>query len=95
MNISPFEAGMLICFGASWPFSVYRTWKSKSSHSKSFIFMWLVFIGYLCGITHKILLSCDYVIILYLFNSVMVTADIVLSYRYRVRQKVEGKKMKI
>jgi len=90
MGISPFEAGMLICFGASWPFAVYRTWKSKSCHAKSFVFMWLVFIGYLCGITHKIMWSRDYVIILYVFNGMMVMADLVLSYRYRKLDVVEG-----
>jgi len=45
--------------------------------------LWLVFIGYLCGITHKILYSRDFVIALYVFNGLMVSADIVLSYRYR------------
>ena len=83
MHISIFEAGMLICFGASWPFAVYRTWKSKSSHAKSFVFLWLVFIGYLCGIAHKLLYSRDFVVALYVFNGLMVTADIALSYRYR------------
>ena len=83
MQISIFEAGMLICFGASWPFAVYRTWKTKCSQSKSFVFLWLVLIGYLCGITHKLLYSRDFVIVLYVFNGLMVAADIALSYRYR------------
>lgn len=83
MSISPFEAGMLICFGASWPFAVYRTWKSKSCHAKSFVFMWLVFVGYVCGTIHKIFWNYDYVIGLYVFNGVLVMTDLVLSYRYR------------
>jgi hypothetical protein len=83
MGVSVFEAGMLICFGASWPFAVYRTWRSKSCHAKSFVFLWLVLIGYGCGITHKILCSPDYVIFLYVFNALMVLVDIILSYKYR------------
>ena len=74
---------MLICFGASWPFAVYRTWKSKSCHAKSFVFMWLVFVGYVCGTIHKIFWNYDYVIGLYVFNGVLVMTDLVLSYRYR------------
>jgi len=89
MDISPFEAAMLICFGISWPFAVYRTWKSKSCHAKSFVFMWLIFIGYMCGTVHKIFWSLDYVIILYVLNGIMAMTDLILSHRYRDRQKVE------
>lgn len=86
MNISPFEAAMLICFGISWPFAVYRTWKSKSSHAKSFVFLWLIFSGYLCGVIHKFIYNLDYVIILYVINGMMAMADLILSYRYREAQ---------
>ena len=30
------EAIILCCFGASWPFAVLRTWRTKNSKSKSF-----------------------------------------------------------
>jgi hypothetical protein len=85
MEISLFEAGMLICFGASWPFAVYKTWHSKSCQAKSFVFLWLVLMGYGCGIAHKVLASFDWVIYLYIFNGCMVLLDIILSYRYRSR----------
>jgi hypothetical protein len=81
--MSIFEIGMLICFGASWPFSVYKTWKIKTSEGKSMIFLWLVLIGYLCGIAHKIVFSLDFVILLYILNGLLVFADICLCYRYR------------
>jgi hypothetical protein len=81
--MSLFEAGMLLCFGASWPFALYKTWKSKSSQGKSLLFLWLVFIGYLSGITHKLLHSRDPIIALYILNAIMVLADTLLCYRYR------------
>jgi len=85
--MSFFEAGMLLCFGASWPFSVYKTWKMKTGKGKSFIFLWLVFIGYVCGITHKLLHSRDLVIIIYLMNAVLVLADLVLCSLYLHSEK--------
>ena len=81
--MSVFEMGMLICFGASWPFALYKTWKTKKSEGKSRVFLWLVFIGYLSGIAHKAIYSQDLVILLYILNGVMVLTDIALVYRYR------------
>ena len=81
--MSIFEIGMLICFGASWPFSVHKTWKSKTCEGKSMVFLWLVLIGYACGVTHKILYSMDLVILLYILNGLLVLADLCLCYRYR------------
>lgn len=80
--MSPYEIGMLVCFGASWPFSVYKTWKSKMPTGKSMGFLWLVFIGYTCGVLHKIIFHFDFVILLYILNGAMVMADILLCYHY-------------
>ena len=30
-SMSIFEAGMIFCFGASWPFALYKTFKTKSA----------------------------------------------------------------
>ena len=81
--MSIFEAGMLICFGVSWPFALYKTWKTKRTEGKSRVFLWFVFVGYLSGIAHKIINSPDVVICLYVLNAAMVFADILLVYRYR------------
>jgi hypothetical protein len=80
---SPFEAIMLLCFGASWPFSVYKTWKIKNAQGKSLRFMVLVLVGYASGIVHKIVYSPDAVIYLYVLNMVVVSVDLVLCLRYR------------
>ena len=85
--MSGFEAGMLLCFGASWPFSVYKTWKTKSCKGKSLIFLWLVFIGYICGVLHKVLYSRDIVIVFYVLNGALVLADLVLCNIYVAREK--------
>ena len=33
--MSVLEAGMMVCFGASWPFQVVKTFKSKEVGGKS------------------------------------------------------------
>ncbi|MHB9132761.1 MAG: hypothetical protein ACYDBB_16965 [Armatimonadota bacterium] len=84
-HLSPFEIGMLVCFGVSWPFSVYKTWKTKTSTGRSFVFLWLVLIGYISGVIHKLLFSLDFVIALYALNALLVTTDLLLCYHYRSR----------
>jgi len=81
--MSIFEAGMLVCFGFSWPFAVAKTYKTKNVEGKSLKFLYLVLIGYLFGILHKIFFSPDPVIILYISNALLVFADLILYYRYK------------
>ena len=78
-----FEMGMLLCFGASWPFAVVKTWRSKSIGGKSPAFLALVFLGYLMGICSKFYRGIDWVVWLYAFNGVMVAADMALYLYYR------------
>jgi len=82
-SMSIFEAGMLICFGASWPFSLYKTFKTKSVQGKSKVFSSLVILGYLCGMMHKILYRMDIVFWLYVICMLMVTADFIMIVMYR------------
>ncbi|NQU42408.1 hypothetical protein HQ520_03930 [bacterium] len=81
--MSPFEIVMLICFGASWPLSVYKTWTTKTSRGKSLAFLALILIGYISGTVHKLVYNPDPVVYLYIFNAILVSLDLVLSYRYR------------
>ena len=85
--MSVFEMLMLISFGSAWPFSIIKSIKSKSTQGKSIVFLWIVFIGYLCGIAHKILYSMDFVIAFYILNTAMVGIDICLFYRNTVFSK--------
>lgn len=81
--MSIFEVIMLVCFGAAWPFSIYKSYVSKQTAAKSLIFLYIVVVGYVAGITHKIFFSFDKVIYLYIFNCLMVITDILVYYRNR------------
>lgn len=81
--MSIYEIIMLVCFGAAWPFSIYKSWKSKTTSGKSFIFLIIVEIGYIAGIFNKLLYSLDGVIYLYLLNALMVFIDILLYCKNR------------
>ena len=81
---------MLICFGAAWPISVYKSWKSRKTGGKSVIFGYVIFCGYLAGITSKLIRDpSDPVIFLYILNAFMVAADVSLYYRNRRLEKAE------
>ncbi|MEI8123062.1 MAG: hypothetical protein WCI20_13575 [bacterium] len=88
MNV--LEVGMLLCFGASWPFSVHKTWKAKTCKGRSLIFLWLVLVGYGFGIAHKVLYSPDPVILFYIVNGAMVLADLILCTLYNHREKLSS-----
>lgn len=81
--MSIFEAGMMICFGAGWPLAAYKTYRAKCVGGKSIGFSYLVLIGYTCGILHKLIYSMDWVLILYLLNTLFLIIDMILWYRYR------------
>jgi hypothetical protein len=84
-HFSLFEIIMLVCFGASWPFSIAKTWRTRQVQGKSLIFLSLVLIGYAAGIVHKLLFSRDVVIYLYSLNFLMVLTDLLLTARYQRR----------
>jgi hypothetical protein len=81
--MSLFEIMMLVCFGAAWPFSIWKSWKGRTTAGKSVVFLWIILAGYLAGIAHKILYSRDAVILFYAVNALMVAADLALWYRNR------------
>jgi len=85
-HISIPEAVMFISFGVSWPVSLFKTLRTKKVTGKSPFFMVLIIIGYMSGITHKIIFSRDILIVLYLINLSMVVADLCLYFRYHARE---------
>ncbi len=87
-SMSFFEAGMLICFGASWPFAVIKTYKTKNVKGKSRLFLSLIIIGYIFGIINKILNSVDIVLWLYVINLLLVSTDMLLCLMYRNNEEV-------
>ena len=84
-----FEGMMLVCFGFAWPFSIHRSFVSKKNHGKSAIFLIVIFIGYLAGITSKILTGYEPVIYLYIINALMVFADVLVFIRNDRLEKQE------
>jgi len=84
-SMSIFEALMLFCFGASWPFALAKTYKTKVVRGKSIRFLLLILAGYICGVIHKILYNIDIVIWLYFLNFVMISADLILTLVYQHR----------
>lgn len=83
-----FETMMLICFGCSWPISVWKSWKSRTAKGKSVFFTYAIILGYICGILGKITAgNINYVLVLYVVNLLMVSADVALYYRNRKLDK--------
>ncbi len=84
-----FEGMMLLCFGLSWPISVYKSITSKSTKGKSVIFISAILIGYICGIAGKIASgSINYVLAIYIFNFTVVSIDFIL---YFINKNAETK----
>ena len=82
-----FESIMLLCFGLSWPISVYKSLKSKSTKGKSIIFIIAIIVGYISGIVGKIINnSINYVLVIYIFNLVMVFIDLILFFINKRRE---------
>ncbi|MBR2871211.1 MAG: hypothetical protein IKB98_07555 [Clostridia bacterium] len=75
---------MLLCFGLSWPISVYKSVKTKSTHGKSVFFIIAIIIGYVSGIIGKIInKQLTYVLIIYCFNLLVVSLDLLLFFKYK------------
>lgn len=82
-----FEFLMLCCFGFSWPFSIAKSIRTKSSKGKSLAFMLLIVLGYVFGIVHKLLYSRNWVIWAYVALLVLVCTDIALYFVNRRREQ--------
>lgn len=87
-----FEALMLICFAAAWPFSIYRSWVSRTALGKSVTFEYIVVLGYIFGLTNKFVNSdFSYVLAFYVLDIVLVTTDMILYYRNRRLDRARGR----
>lgn len=80
------EAAMLICFGFSWPINLYKNYKVRSAKGMSLSFILLICFGYIAGICAKLVghftgvAPLNYVFAVYIFNLVMVSANIVVYF---------------
>ncbi len=85
-----FESIMLVCFGISWPISVYKSITSKSTKGKSVVFLFAILVGYISGIIGKFVSNnISYVLVFYFINFAVVSLDTVL---YFINKKHENSK---
>ncbi|MBQ3377527.1 MAG: hypothetical protein IJG62_04570 [Synergistaceae bacterium] len=78
-----FETMMLVCFGAAWPLSLIKSWRSRTAKGKSIGFSAVVLVGYASGIL-KVLIAdgiTGFLLIPYSINFLMVAADAALYFR--------------
>ena len=79
-----FETIMLLCFGASWPFNIAKSLRSRTAKGKSIYFEVCIIVGYICGVIGKFIGgNITYVIAVYLLDICMVSIDLALTLRNR------------
>ena len=77
-----FEAGMLVCFGFSWPLNVVKAYKARTTKGTSLAFIFLIITGYIAGITAKIINhQFNYVLAVYFLNLAIVMVNIFVYFR--------------
>ena len=92
------EIVMLLCFGASWPMNVIKSWKARTAKGKSLAFLCLIELGYVAGVAAKLLnpVYMDsfaqkwYVLFFYVLNFSMVGMDLCLYFRNRRLDREKG-----
>jgi len=77
---------MLIIFGCSWPANIHKSLTSRTTLGKSLAFEVMVVIGYLCGLTAKLILfrrtgELQASFWFSLLDIILVSTDIVLYFR--------------
>ena len=83
------EIIMIVSFGASWPLNVLKSYKARTTKGKSLAFLFLIFFGYIAGITSKLVNEAYmanigekwYVLFFYVLNFLMVGADLLMYVR--------------
>ena len=85
------EIIMVVSFGASWPFNIFKSYKAKTANGKSLTFLLLILFGYAAGIVAKLVNETYmanigekwYVLFFYCLNFIMVAIDLALYIRNR------------
>ncbi len=79
---SIFETVMLLCFGFSWPMNLIKAYNAKTAKGTSLPFILLIIIGYVAGITAKIVTGqTNYVLAAYVLNLAVVLLNLVIYFR--------------
>ena len=86
------EAVMIILFGISWPFNLIKSIRSKSTKGKSLLFLILIDLGYVAGITSKFFSTTFvwetdwWIFVIYVINFTFVTADLIMYFINKTRE---------
>ncbi len=93
------EVLMIVCFGISWPVSIYKSYTSRTAKGKSLTFEIFIWFGYVFGIARKILqINMGEVqgwifylaLVFYILNITEITIDMMLYFRNeRLDRKME------
>lgn len=77
------EIAMIVAFGCSWPMNVIKSYRARTAKGKSLPFLILIMLGYICGITGKLIAPSFkwYVLFFYVLNFVMVSVDLAMYIR--------------
>lgn len=94
------EIVMILCFGASWPFNVCKSYRARTAKGKSLLFLLLIEVGYIAGIAAKLTNPAYmaafgekwYVLFFYCLNFTMVAADVVLYVRNKRLDRLAAQK---
>ena len=87
------EVTMLVLFGISWPFNLIKSIKTKSTKGKSLLFLILIDLGYVAGVTSKFfsetfVWATDWwVFMIYVINFMFVSADLIMYFINKQREK--------
>lgn len=86
------EAGMLVCFGFSWPLNVIKAYKARTAKGMSLAFIILIITGYLAGISAKFISGqINYVLAVYLLNLLIVSANVGIYIRNKALDRKRNK----
>lgn len=88
------ETIMIVSFGISWPLSIVRSVRSRSTKGKSLMFSCFILLGYICGIASKFITHTFNLAFWFYFpNVIMVAADICLYFRNKRIEKSEEEEL--
>ena len=87
-----FEALMLVCFAASWPFNLLKAYRARTNVGTSLIFMLVIIAGYLCGLINKFVNDdISYVVFFYVFDLLLVFIGVLIYARNKTLDDYSNK----
>lgn len=87
-----FEAAMLVCFAASWPFNLRKAFRARTNVGTSILFMSIVLVGYICGVINKLINDdISYVLAFYLLDIALVSTGVLIYIRNKKYDSASSK----